>query len=362
MPSSARSNSASATKSRSLTASSEFVEHGGEAEGLGRRRRIDRQRRAGQRAGAERRHVEPLDGGRRGGRRRGPAPSRGPAGGGPAAPAGPAGRGCSRAGRCRRPPRPGRAARPRRSTTRRATSISSRLHHSRRSVATWSLRLRAVCSLAPAGPASSVTRRSTAVWMSSSLWANANDPSASSASTCVERGEDGVALVVVEQPGPGQAADVGPRAGDVVAPQAAVERQADGVGHQGVGRAAGEAPVPERRRRRVVWLSHRRRPARRAGAGGRPGRRRSSPGPATHSSVSSPATVPSRPSRPLRSSAEATTWAQPGGVRSTTRLADDGDLADPLPEHPAQLVERRDAVGLQLGQGVDGLARRGRGP
>ena len=37
-------------------------EHAGEAERLGRRRRIDRQRRAGERAGAEGRHVEALDG------------------------------------------------------------------------------------------------------------------------------------------------------------------------------------------------------------------------------------------------------------------------------------------------------------
>ena len=46
------------------------------------------------------------------------------------------------------------------------------------------------------------------------------------------------------------------------------------------------------------------------------------PGSATHISVSSPATVPSSPSSPLRSRADATTWAQPGGVRSTTRLPD----------------------------------------
>ena len=41
---------------------------------------------------------------------------------------------------------------------------------------------------------------------------------------------------------------------------------------------------------------------------------------ATHSTVSSPATVPMRPFMPPRSSADATTWAQPGGVRTTTRL------------------------------------------
>ncbi len=51
------------------------------------------------------------------------------------------------------------------------------------SVATWSLRERAVWSLPPTGPASSVTRRSIAMWMSSSPSANGNVPSPSSRST-----------------------------------------------------------------------------------------------------------------------------------------------------------------------------------
>src|SRR3954447_19302006 len=36
--------------------------------------------------------------------------------------------------------------------------------------------------------------------------------------------------------------------------------------------------------------------------------------------VSSPATVPSTPGTPARSMADPTTWAEPGGVRNTTRL------------------------------------------
>ena len=64
-----------------------------------------------------------------------------------------------------------------------ATTGSSSLHQSRRSVATWSLRLRPVWRRAPAGPASSVTRRSTAVCTSSSVGAKANVPAASSAAT-----------------------------------------------------------------------------------------------------------------------------------------------------------------------------------
>ena len=51
------------------------------------------------------------------------------------------------------------------------------------SVATWSLRERAVCSRPPTGPTISVSRRSIAMWMSSSPSANGNVPSASSART-----------------------------------------------------------------------------------------------------------------------------------------------------------------------------------
>ena len=86
------------------------LEAAGEAEVGGDAVGVERQRRAGQGAGAERRHVEPADGCRAAGRRRGPAPSRGPAGGGPAAPAGPAAGGCSRAGR-RRPAASARSSR-----------------------------------------------------------------------------------------------------------------------------------------------------------------------------------------------------------------------------------------------------------
>src|SRR5690606_2734219 len=65
----------------------------------------------------------------------------------------------------------------------RATPVSSRRAHRRRSVATWSLRLRPVWSLAPASPASAVTRRSIAVWMSSSVGSNWKTPVRSSSST-----------------------------------------------------------------------------------------------------------------------------------------------------------------------------------
>ena len=45
----------------------------------------------------------------------------------------------------------------------------------------------------------------------------------------------------------------------------------------------------------------------------------------------------------LRSSAEATTCAHPGGVRRTTRLPRARDLGHPLAHHPPQLVVGRDA-------------------
>ncbi len=51
------------------------------------------------------------------------------------------------------------------------------------SVATWSLRERAVCSLPPTAPTISVSRRSTAMWMSSSESRNGNSPASSSAAT-----------------------------------------------------------------------------------------------------------------------------------------------------------------------------------
>src|SRR4051794_36384375 len=51
------------------------------------------------------------------------------------------------------------------------------------SVATWSLRERAVCSRPPTGPTISVSRRSTAMWMSSSSSRNRNSPASSSSAT-----------------------------------------------------------------------------------------------------------------------------------------------------------------------------------
>ena len=65
----------------------------------------------------------------------------------------------------------------------------------------------------------------------------------------VERGDDDRDLVVGEDPGPTEPAHVGPRAGDVVGREPHVEGHAGGVGHQLLGRVAGEATLPERHAR-----------------------------------------------------------------------------------------------------------------
>ena len=61
---------------------------------------------------------------------------------------------------------------------------------------------------------------------------------------------------------------------------------------------------------------------------------------------------------PARSSADATTWAEPGGVRSTTRLPERADIGHPVAHHPPEVILRGDAIDRVLGDGVDGLAAR----
>ena len=105
------------------------------------------------------------------------------AGGGRARRAGRAAGGCSRASRqsrwrparsssVSRRPRAARCAAPARSAT-----------NSARSVATWSLRERPVWSLPPSGPTISVSRRSIAMWMSSSASSKGNSPPSARPST-----------------------------------------------------------------------------------------------------------------------------------------------------------------------------------
>ena len=112
--------------------------------------------------------------------------------------------------------------------------------------------------------------------------------------------------------------------------------------HRAVGRAVGAG--------RVVVPSCR--PARRAAR--RPARRRQSSA-ATTRTVSSPATVPITPSKPLRSRAEPTTWARSGRGAQDDEVGRVRHLDHPLPQHPPEMVLGRDLVHGQLGQGVDGL-------
>ena len=149
-----------------------------------------------------------------------------------------------------------------------------------------------------------------------------------------------------------QALDVAAAAVDVVGGQAPVEGQAGGVGQQLVGRALAEAAVPERHGR---WPLIR---GRRGRAAAWPAPRRpSSRRPRTAACRRRPRCRAGRAS-PERSRAEATTWAHPGGVRSTTRLPRVGHLGHPLAEHPAQVVVRGEPLGLVLGDGVGQVAAR----
>ena len=161
---------------------------------------------------------------RRGGRRRGPAPSRGPAGGGPAGPAGPAAGGCSRGGRPRRRASARSSSTSCRASTRSPTPASSRLAHRRRSVATWSLRLRPVWS-APADRPGQLGHpaldRGVDVLVGGGEREGARRParrrpSSRAASRAPASSSD-------SRPGPGQPPHVGARAGHVVGRHAPVD-------------------------------------------------------------------------------------------------------------------------------------------
>ena len=138
---------------------------------------------AGQRAGAERQAVGRV--GREGeaAARRARASRSTRAGGVRGRRAGRAAGGCSRASASRRGARRGRRARSGVRGRRPAPHARGRATYIATSVATWSLRERAVWSFPPTGPAISVSRRSIAMWMSSSSSRNGKLPSASSRST-----------------------------------------------------------------------------------------------------------------------------------------------------------------------------------
>ena len=91
------------------------------------------------------------------------------------------------------------------------------------SVATWSLRERAVCSLPPTGPTISVRRRSIAMWMSSSSSRNGNSAVVELLLDPLEAGEDLVAVALGDDPARREHARVRARLLDVVGRQAPVE-------------------------------------------------------------------------------------------------------------------------------------------
>ena len=165
----------------------------------------------------------------------------------------------------------------------------------------------------------------------------------------IERGEHRVALVVRDQPDPGEAAHVGARAGDVVAPEAAVERQARRVRHQRCVGAAFEAAVPQRRARHHAGPFDSM-PARSRSVSAK----RSPPAGsvATHSIVSSPATVPSKPFEPAAVERRGDDVGAPRRRAHDDEVAGARHLGDPLPHHAAQVVERGDTLGRELGHGV----------
>ena len=231
-------------------------------EGVGERRRRSRapwpsppgraaatSRRARRRRAARRRGARPS---RRAGRRRARAPIRGRGGGGRAAPAGPAAGACSRAG-SESPASSARASRTScRATTRRATSQQLALAPQPQVGGDLVVAAAAGVELA-AGRAGELgdaaLDRGVDVLVARDELERVRRPAR--ARRWSSAAEDLVDLDVRQQPGALQPADVGARAGDVVGPQAPVERQALRVGEQLVGRAALEPAVPERVGRQV---------------------------------------------------------------------------------------------------------------
>ena len=209
---------------------------------------VERVRQAGQRARPERQHVRRAGRRRAGARRRARASRRRPAGGARARPAARAAGGCSRASRRRR----GRSAsveqRRLQPTRRGPATVQDRAAAGRAAcrVATWSLRLRAVCSRPATSPTISRRRASTAMWMSSSATSSRRAVASISARTCPQPGDDRAARRPREMmPCRAEHPAVGDRRQDVLAVQAPVEGDR-GVEapRPAVGRLA-EAPAPQ---------------------------------------------------------------------------------------------------------------------
>ena len=204
---------------------------------------------AGQGARSERRDVGPASAHRPTGHGRARASPRTPAGGARRGPAAPAAGGCGRASPHRRGAAPSRPAARSRLTSAVSRSTSRRRSQSRRSVATWSLRDRPVCSLpatAPTLPARAISRlRCT----SSRAGSQATVPLRTSSSRAASPPMSVTASAVRQQARPLQPAHVRPGAEQVVEGQLAVDVDgAPELGRQRIRRLA-EAAAPGLHRR-----------------------------------------------------------------------------------------------------------------
>ena len=114
-------------------------------------------------------------------------------------------------------------------------SIASRIQ-SRKSVETWSLRLRPVCSLRPTSPIRSTRARSMFMCTSSSSWRKTNLPASISRRISVKPRDDLLRLGGGQHPWRGQHPGMGDRAPDILRVEPAVEADALGeLFHAGIG-------------------------------------------------------------------------------------------------------------------------------
>ena len=147
---------------------------------------------------------------------------------------------------------------------------------------------------------------------------------------------------------------MGSRAGDVVAPQAAIDGQARRERHQRVRRRLVEAAVPERSPAVHRALLGRVEAGQLAQVGGEALAVRSPARRHAHQRV----VAGDRAEQPGDRAAVEGRGDDVGAARWRTHdddVAGHGDIGDPLAEHPAELLRRGDAIGLDRRQGVHGL-------
>ena len=160
---------------------------------------------------------------RRSARRRGGASRSRRAGDGRGTPAGPAGDGCTRASASRHGPGQGRGCAPSGPRPGRRPPPSARAHRGpgRSPPGRYASGRCGACRRA--SPTSSVRRRSTAMWMSSSSASNGNSPRSSSPASWSRPPSRASASSAVSTSASRERLDVGARAGDVLRPEPPVE-------------------------------------------------------------------------------------------------------------------------------------------